>query len=235
MKKRDLIFVVALLLGFSLGARAQTAEETLFFYGFEDNLASFTEDSPVDSITEIRYYAGNPTSAGFEIVYTKDSLMYLFNSISPVISDARTDTYELVTDPTGTHRGEMQELGAEGGESYFKYTSGGEGSELCDDYAANLFVRGLKLEPFTSYRLVFYSKGSHEEANLQAGVFRGYYNSEKSISLNGGRGNEFRLEKTEFTTDRWERNTLMMFYQNDSVANAHMYNAGYWWTNSWAT
>ncbi|HOD68750.1 MAG TPA: hypothetical protein PKI13_04990, partial [Bacteroidaceae bacterium] len=60
MKKRDLIFAVALLLGFSLGARAQTAEETLFFYGFEDNLASFTEDSPVDSITEIRYYAGNP-------------------------------------------------------------------------------------------------------------------------------------------------------------------------------
>ena len=235
MKKRDLIFVVALLLGFSLGARAQTAEETLFFYGFEDNLASFTEDSPVDSITEIRYYAGNPTSAGFEIVYTKDSLMYLFNSISPVISDARTDTYELVTDPTGTHKGEMQELGAEGGDSYFKYTSGGEGSELCDDYAANLFVRGLKLEPFTSYRLVFYSKGSHEEANLQAGVFRGFYNSEKPISLNGENGNQYLMEKTEFTTDRWERNTLMMFYQNDSVANAHMYNAGYWWTNSWAT
>ena len=235
MKKRDLIFVVALLLGFSLGARAQTAEETLFFYGFEDNLASFTEDSPVDSITEIRYYAGNPTSAGFEIVYTKDSLMYLFNSISPVISDARTDTYELVTDPTGTHRGEMQELGAEGGESYFKYTSGGEGSELCDDYAANLFVRGLKLEPFTSYRLVFYSKGSHEEANLQAGVFRGFYNSEKPISLNGENGNQYLMEKTEFTTDRWERNTLMMFYQNDSVANRHMYKHGYWWTNSWAT
>ena len=235
MKKRDLIFVVALLLGFSLGARAQTAEETLFFYGFEDNLASFTEDSPVDSITEIRYYAGNPTSAGFEIVYTKDSLMYLFNSISPVISDARTDTYELVTDPTGTHRGEMQELGAEGGDSYFKYTSGGEGSKLCDDYAANLFVRGLKLEPFTSYRLVFYSKGSHEEANLQAGVFRGFYNSEKPISLNGENGNQYLTEKTEFTTDRWERNTLMMFYQNDSVANRHMYKHGYWWTNSWAT
>ena len=235
MKKRDLIFVVALLLGFSLGARAQTAEETLFFYGFEDNLASFTEDSPVDSITEIRYYAGNPTSAGFEIVYTKDSLMYLFNSISPVISDDRTDTYELVTDPTGTHRGEMQELGAKGGDSYFKYTSGGEGSDLCDDYAANLFVRGLKLEPFTSYRLVFYSKGSHEEANLQAGVFRGFYNSEKPISLNGENGNQYLMEKTEFTTDRWERNTLMMFYQNDSVANRHMYKHGYWWTNSWAT
>ena len=235
MKKRDLIFVVALLLGFSLGARAQTAEETLFFYGFEDNLASFTEDSPVDSITEIRYYAGNPTSAGFEIVYTKDSLMYLFNSISPVISDDRTDTYELVTDPTGTHKGEMQELGAKGGDSYFKYTSGGEGSGLCDDYAANLFVRGLKLEPFTSYRLVFYSKGSHEEANLQAGVFRGFYNSEKPISLNGENGNQYLMEKTEFTTDRWERNTLMMFYQNDSVANRHMYKHGYWWTNSWAT
>ena len=236
MKKRDLIFAAALLLGFSLGARAQTAEETLFFYGFEDELASFRDSTAVvDSITQIRYYAGNPNSSGFEIVYTKDSLMYMFNAITTVRSQSRTDSYELVTDPIGVHEAELTGLGGQGGQHYLKFTSGGEGSDLCNDYQANLFVRGLKLEPFTSYRLVFYSKGSHPEANLQAGVFRGYYNSEKSISLNGGSGNEFRLEKTEFTTDRWERNTLMMFYQNDSVANAHMYNAGYWWTNSWAT
>ncbi|GEM_PF-1013553 len=236
MKKRDLIFAAALLLGFSLGARAQTAEETLFFYGFEDELASFRDSTAVvDSITQIRYYAGNPNSSGFEIVYTKDSLMYMFNAITTVRSQSRTDSYELVTDPIGVHEAELTGLGGQGGRHYLKFTSGGEGSDLCNDYQANLFVRGLKLEPFTSYRLVFYSKGSHPEANLQAGVFRGYYNSEKSISLNGGSGNEFRLEKTEFTTDRWERNTLMMFYQNDSVANAHMYNAGYWWTNSWAT
>ncbi|MBP5646495.1 MAG: hypothetical protein J6X21_03735, partial [Bacteroidaceae bacterium] len=61
------------------------------------------------------------------------------------------------------------------------------------------------------------------------------YNSEKPISMNGASGHEFYMEKREFTTDTWERNTLMMFYQNDSVANRHMYYAGFWWENSWKT
>ena len=80
MKKRDLVLAGALLLGFGLKAQAQTAEETLFFFGFEDGLASFTDSSnPIDSITEIRYFdapAGNGAGAGvmptsFEVQYVK--------------------------------------------------------------------------------------------------------------------------------------------------------------------
>ena len=244
MKKRDLVLAGALLLGFGLKAQAQTAEETLFFFGFEDGLASFTDSSnPIDSITEIRYFdapAGNGAGAGvmptsFEVQYVKDSTMLLLNGISPLLTRGEGDTYEIVSDPLGGHQAEMQALGAQGGQNYFKYTSGGEGSDLCYDYQANLFIRGAKLEPFTSYRLVFYTKASDENSQVNAGIFRGYYNSEDPISLNGESGNDFYLSKTTFTTDNWERNTLMMFYQNDSVANRHMFNQGYWWSDAWKT
>ena len=242
MKKRDLIFAGAMLLGFGLNAQAQTAEETLFFFGFEDGLASFTDSSnPIDSITEIHYFdapAGNGSGSAvmpssFDVVYVKDSTMLLLNGISPLTS--RGDSYEIITDELGGHQAEMEAMGAQGGEKYFKYISGGEGSDLCYDYQANLFIRGAKLEPYTSYRLVFYTKASDENSQVNAGIFRGYYNSEDPISLNGGSGNDFYLSKTSFTTDSWERNTLMMFYQNDSVANRHMFNQGYWWSDAWKT
>ena len=241
MKKRDLILAGALLLGFGLNAQAQTADEQLFFFGFEDGLASFQDSSnPIDSITQIKYYDGiisNGTSSypkDLTIAYVKDSLMLLLNGLSPMRS--RGDISEIVSDPLGGHKAEMEAMGAQGGEKYFKYTAGGEfGGDNCPDYNANLFVRGIKFEPFTSYRLVFYTKASSSEAAINAGVFSGYYNSEKPISMNGASGNEFYMEKRDFTTDNWERNTLMMFYQNDSVANRHMYYAGFWWENSWKT
>ena len=242
MKKRDLILTGALLLGFGLNTQAQTAEETLFFFGFEDGLASFTDSSnPIDSITEIHYFdapAGNGSGnsvmpSSFDIAYVKDSTMLLLNGISPLLD--RGDSYEIVSDPLGGHQADLQALGAQGGYNYFKYISGGEGSDLCYDYQANLFIRGAKLEPYTSYRLVFYTKASDENSQVNAGIFRGYYNSEDPISMNGESGNDFYLSKTTFTTESWERNTLMMFYQNDSVANRHMFNQGYWWSDAWKT
>ena len=230
-----------MLLGFGLNAQAQTADEQLFFFGFEDGLASFTDSSnPIDSITEIKYYEGvvsNGTSAypkDLTIAYVKDSTMLLLNGLSPLRS--RGDSYEIISDPLGAHQAEMELMGAQGGEKYFKYIAGGDfGGSNCNDYEADLFVRGIKFEPFTSYRLVFYTKASSSEAAVNAGVFSGYYNSEKPISMNGASGGEFYMEKREFTTDTWERNTLMMFFQNDSIANAHMYNAGFWWQDSWRT
>ena len=240
MKKRDLILAGALLLGFGLNVQAQTEEETLFFYGFEDDFASFRDSSKaVDSITQIRYYDGTISNGAgasvyptdLTIAYVKDSLLLQLHGISPWAD--RQDTYELIRDQLGGHQAEMEAMGAQGGEYYFKYTSGGEGESLLEDYRANLFIRGLHLEDNTSYRVVFYSKGSDETANMQAGVFRGSYNSERAISMNGDANNEFLLDKTDFTTDRWERNTIMMYYQNDSVANRHMYYSGFWWADEW--
>ncbi|MCQ2064384.1 MAG: hypothetical protein MJY66_00820 [Bacteroidaceae bacterium] len=230
----------ALLSSFSMKVSAQIENEKPFFFGFEDGLDCLQDSSnPVDSITELRFYNGEPGDgnnklpSSFEIAYIKDTLINIYNGIIPYVS--REDSYEIVEDLDGSHEAEMQEIGAEGGKYYLKYTSGGEGSSLCADNQANLLIPGFQLEDKTSYRLVFYSKASNPEANIEAGVFRGYFNCEEPISLNGSAGNYFLLNKTQFTTDSWERNTLMFFYQNDSVANRNMYKNGYWWSATWKT
>ncbi|MBO7293838.1 MAG: hypothetical protein J6U65_00310, partial [Bacteroidaceae bacterium] len=69
---------------------------------------------------------------------------------------------------------------------------------------------------------------------MNVDLMRGFYNSEKQFSMTGEMNSgEFKLEKKTFQTDRWERVTMMSYYQNDSVANRYMYQAGYWWSDSW--
>ncbi|MCQ2064864.1 MAG: hypothetical protein MJY66_03285 [Bacteroidaceae bacterium] len=237
MKKRDLLFASALLLGFGLNASAQDRPESeMFFFGFEDGLTSFEDSSkPAQVIDHIDYFADDPTSSGdWTIVYTKDSVMNLLNGYSPANRSGEKDVVSIVEDAEGAHELEFTEMGAEGGNKWLKWqTAGAAGGSDCNDYEANLFIRGLDIQDETSYRLVFYLKSAAATGTVQAGIFRGQYNSEKPISRDGASGNEFLLELKEFKEDTWERHTLMTYYQNDSVATNHMYKAGYWWNDSW--
>ena len=165
--RKFLLFLCAgvLLSSLSMKVTAQNEEETLFFFGFEDGLASLKDSSnPIDSVTEIHYYNGDPGDgtnklpSSFDVVYVKDTSLLLYNGITPY--ESREDHYEIIEDQLGSHEAELQSLGAQGGKYYLKYTSGGEGSSLCDDWRANMFIRGIKLEEQTSYRLVFYTKGA---------------------------------------------------------------------------
>ena len=239
MKKRDLFLAGALLLGMSV-----QAQEQLFFYGFEaDETSLLGPDSlkiPVDSILELQYYDVTDGSNG---AYTLDETwkllepvvldtpLYMINGISPLTS--RGDIVSVV-EADEQHAIEFEGFGGKGGEYYLTYkadTVGATGN--CNDYEANIFVRGLPIKDNTSYRLSYYVKADKAEGYLQTDVMRGWYNSEKAFSLNGASGNEFVGTKETFQTERWERVTMMTYYQNDSVANQHMYAAGYWWTNSW--
>ncbi len=237
MKKRDFLFAGALLLGFGLNASAQDRPESeMFFFGFEDGLTSFEDSSkPAQVIDHIDYFADDPTSSGdWTIVYTKDSVMNLLNGYSPANRSGEKDVVSIVEDAEGAHELEFTEMGAEGGNKWLKWqTAGAAGGSDCNDYEANLFIRGLDIQDETSYRLVFYLKSAAATGTVQAGIFRGQYNSEKPISRDGASGNEFLLELKEFKEDTWERHTLMTYYQNDSVATNHMYKAGYWWNDSW--
>ena len=230
MKQRDVLLAGALMLGMGLNAQAQE-ESRLFFFGFEDGMASFTDSTnPLDSITSISYYKGNPTEVGWEIDHVRDSVMYMLNGVSPLSS--RGDSYEIIEEVDDSHAAEFAEMGAEGGQKYFKYIAGGQASDNeANNYEADLFIRGVQIENNTSYRLVYYVKGS-KGGKMHTDLLRGYYNSEKPLSMTGASGGEFTLHKTEFN-DQWERVTMMSYYQNDSVAERHMYNSGYWWTGSW--
>ena len=235
MKKCDLLLAGAMLLGF--GATAQ-AQEQLFFFGFEDGTASFTDSAnALDSITQLQYYSHKGSNGGglkpeeFELGPTYDTTMLVLNGISPNVD--RGDTYDIIEDLEGGHRGEFEAMGAEGGMRYFKYMASGEG-DPCEDYKANLFVRALPISDYTSYRLSMYIKASAAEGQMNIDLLRGFYNSEKQFSMSGEQNSgEFKLVKNNFETERWERVTMMSYYQNDSVANRYMYQAGYWWENSW--
>ncbi|MBO5933643.1 MAG: hypothetical protein J6Q19_07990, partial [Bacteroidaceae bacterium] len=250
MKKSDLLLAGAMLFGF--GATAQ-AQEQLFFFGFEDGMASFTDSTnALDSITELQYYA-EPGSNGaslkpeeWELGPKFDTLLYVLNGIQPLTQKAdgsgRADQFEIVEDLDGQHKGEFAQMGAQGGDRYFRYVAGPDyvapagqnpTSGECLDYEANLFVRALPIKEQTSYRLSMYTKSSSADGIMTIDLMSGFYNSESPFSLNGESGGEFRLVKRGFTTDRWERVTMMSYFQNDSIANRHTYTRGYWWVDEW--
>ncbi len=117
------------------------------------------------------------------------------------------------------------------------------------NYRRNLFVRGLDIEENTSYRLTFFVKARNHKAfpvtdsynntpRMSAGVFRGYYQSEKPFSMgvvSDPDHNKFNTQ-FEYTKDdfngQWEKVTYMTYYLTDSVANDFVFADGYWWT-SW--
>jgi len=111
------------------------------------------------------------------------------------------------------------------------------------NYRRNLFVRGLDIEDNTSYRLTFYVKAnrvpghnrSESTPRMSAGVFRGYYQSEKPFSMGVQNdaahykyNTQFEYTKDDFNGD-WEKVTYMTYYLNDSIANDFVFADGYWW------
>ena len=134
-----------------------------------------------------------------------------------------SDTCNLASSPWGTYKG--------------GYTA---------NYRRNLFVRGLDIEENTSYRLTFFVKARNNRAfevtdsynntpRMSAGVFRGYYQSEKPFSMgvlsdpdHNKFNTQFEYTKNDFNGE-WEKVTYMTYYLNDSVANDFVFVDGYWW------
>lgn len=252
MKNRDFMLAGSVLLSLGLATQVQAQnKDQLFFYGFEDNLSSFTDSSkPLDSIMHLRYYTAESDGNGSKdpdkwtldpVVY--DTALYLLNGVQTCqqndASVRANDSYDCQYDGTDLHQKEMEALGAEGGNYYLhyqsdKYIGTSTTSTASADYQGCLFIRNIPIEDSTSYRLVYYRKTDQpDKAQMYSGIFRGFYNSEKSLSLDGASGNEFMVNNTSGISSSWERVTVMAYYTNDSVANRHCYQAGYWWSSSW--
>jgi len=168
------------------------------------------------------------------------------------------ESYTIATDESAERHDAFRNFGEadEGGAKVFKYTSdtctlasqswGTYKGGYCANYRRNLFVRGLPIEPESSYRLTFYLKTKvlpgHEVApRMSAGIFRGYFASEKAFS-NGLENDadhykynvQIEYEKTSFEEeDVWEKVTYMTYYLNDSIANNFVFVDGYWWADEW--
>ena len=196
-----------------------------------------------------------------------DSIIYLMNGIKPTDNEGEIkaknfpDTYGTEKDPDtdGSRAKAMKEFGENGGQYILHYHSdsctlaaqswGTYKGGYTANYRRNMFVRGLDIKPNTSYRLTFYVKAknyqvmlnsSKEQTNgprMSAGVFRGYYQSEKpfSMGLEDDAAHykykaQFEYTKTDFSGD-WEKVTYMTYYLNDSIANNFVFVDGYWWAD----
>lgn len=119
------------------------------------------------------------------------------------------------------------------------------------EYRRNLFVRNLPIEDNSSYRVTVFVKPTMQ-TKLQAGVkarigldlMRGYFHSEKPFLVDsyGVKGSDGKVsyksfaDKTDYTNlevGKWNKITLMSYYNNDSVGRSSAYLLSYYWNNDW--
>ena len=199
----------------------------------------------------------------------KDSILYLKNGVVVTDNQGEIDannfpheSYTIIPDNSVERRNAMLAFGEKdgGGNYYFSYTSdtctmasqswGTYKGGYTANYRRNLFVRNLPIEDNTSYRLTFYVKANNtvkyenNAPRMSAGVFRGYFASEKAFSMgvvSDADNYQYNVQeeytKDDFSGD-WEKVTYMTYYINDSIANNYVFVDGYWWANgewTWQT
>lgn len=200
----------------------------------------------------------------------EDKGIALFNGVmtsdvqSEVEKNYDRDSYTLLTDVDQERNQKLAKFGENGGNTYFKYESDSahltesyfdfgtwsmktRGVAYSPSYRRNLFVRlePGNIQPETSYRLTFYVKANKtntgEEKRMYAGVYRGYFHSEKPFS-NGMYGYDktkspythnkpIEYTKETFTGD-WEKVVYMTYYLNDTIAENFVHVDGYHWADA---
>ena len=240
----------------------------MFIQDFEPNQEGISaeeawrqwQDEERGRITELTYYSlqgtGNQSSKdiydgsdSWKIAGVRtDSILILKNAVVPTNNATdkaegrfNGDRYGLVADGNSPQRADaFNKYGEDGGEYYFRYTSGnadgadGYSNGVTERYRRDLFVRGLDIQDNSSYRLTFYIKArqlAQTAPTFYADVMRGHYNSEKPFSIDTKNGaGKFEYEKKSFNGN-WEKVTFMTYYLNDSIADGFVYGDGYYWAS----
>lgn len=166
------------------------------------------------------------------------------------------DTYDIITDESQNRRDIFSSYGQDGGSRVFKYVADSNGYKAAwqqnadnhsPNYRRNLFVRLTPgtIQPNTTYRITYFVKaqdannGKVSAPRVDTDLMRGYFHSEKPFSMGLQDDADhykykttFEWNKTSFSND-WEKVTYMTHYLNDSIANAFVYVASYYWDGDW--
>ena len=205
MKKRDFLLTGALLAAFSLNA-----QETMFFYGFEDG----GQDSIiVDSITQAVAYD--------EAIGARDTLIYLYSPNYGISNEG--DVYEIVKDPDGV----IDPVTGFGGEYYLKVETGSEADS--EVYQRVVKIRNIPVLDETSYRLTYYMKAggnAHTFTSMQRGID---YCDKNFVTASN---TQFTYDQSDYNPEKWIRRTSMYYYINDSVQEKHC-SENFWWASTW--
>ena len=224
--------------------------------------------TPVDTIRELYYYARSGSSSvsgadiysdDWKIIGTRtDSIIVLYNAVESSTSSkdsAKTpfpykdDVYKIISDddPSSDRVKTMALFGEDGGKYYFKYSakdahtaSGYDATNHnVDKYRRNMYIRGLDIDDYSSYRLTLFlkvkpdSKATERTPLFNADLMRGYHHQRAPFSMGYKSGKAFTYSQESFSGE-WEKVTLMSYYINDSVAEAYTYyGEGYQWADDW--
>ena len=190
----------------------------------------------------------------------------------------RFDKWDIIedygSDAGDKRREQMQQYNRTGGKKYFKYVSTDTAGALSNSsawsgnlaarYRRNLFVRGIDIKPYSSYRLTAYVT-AHKDGKKQLAadsvslqykptmyfdVMRGHFASEKPFTMgieNDAAHYKYnkKIEKdvvfesanakrATYKEDQWSKVTFMTYYINDSIANDYVFVDGYWWDAEWS-
>lgn len=213
----------------------------------------------------------------------RDTVIILRNDVmvadNPTDSNAfRFDSWNIIddsgTDAGDARREQMSKYNLTGGSKYFKYVSTDTAGAISNSsawsgnlaarYRRNLFVRGLEIQPYSSYRLTAYvtahkdgKKGLADDSvslkykpTMYFDVMRGHFASEKPFTMgieNDAAHYKYnkKFEKDVvfeskdakrgiYKEDEWSKVTFMTYYINDSIANDYVFVDGYWWDAEWS-
>ena len=205
MRKRDFLLAGALLAGLSLNA-----QETMFFYGFEDGGA---DTIIVDSITHAVAYD--------KAIGARDTLIYLRSPSFNINNEG--DSYEVVKDLNGT----IDPITGQGGQYYLKVQTGTV--EDSPTYQRVVKIRNIPVLDETSYRLTFYMKtdgNAHTFASMQRGI---EYCDKNFVTKSN---TQFTYDQSDYNPEKWIRRTSMYYYINDSIQEKHC-SDNFWWAGTW--
>ena len=182
----------------------------------------------------------------------KDNGGVRMQNIGDIPKAFANDRYTIVEDVDDTRKEILKQFGIDAGTHYFQYISDAKLENKSGDnsspysngvvpaYRRCLFVRGLPIEDYSSYRLTLFLKAENFSQDVvttfSADLMRGYFNSEKPFTTSGSSSaTEFTFEKTDFDDENpaWEKITLMSAYFNDSVAERYMHTQYHWTSEQW--
>lgn len=209
------------------------------------------------NINNTDIYSG---SRDWEIAGVRDTIMLLYNGVMrtdavwPDDSILNYDQHAIVAHTAESQSGTgiggkefgLDRFGEDGGDKYFRYTSAnGTGvanysSGYVPEYRRNLFIRlnPGDIEPYSSYRVTVFVKATQQGSyapRLGLELMRGFFHGEKNFVQSLADSREFNSTQSfeDFEEGKWQKITLMAFYNNDSVSNGYVYKNGYWWPDDW--
>lgn len=200
-------------------------------------------------------------SRDWEIAGVRDTIMLLYNGVMrtdakwPDDSILNYDQHAIVAHSAESQSGTgiggkefgLDRFGEDGGNKYFRYTSAdGHGvanynnGGYVPEYRRNLFIRlnPGDIEPNSSYRVTVFVKATQLASTaprLGLELMRGFFHGEKNFVQSLADSREFNSTQnfTDFEEGKWQKITLMAYYNNDSVSNGYVYKNGYWWPDDW--